>query len=216
MCIRDRYQRRVRVITACINAKIAHLLTAKRTLRDHTLNRFLNHTLRETTTEDLACSCRLNTTRVTCVTVVNLVSHFPAGQLHFFSVDNNHVVTAIHVRSVRGLVLPTENNSDGLSQTTKNYVLCVNDQPFLFDLRRFCGIRFHRNYASVTAFGFCEPQASVKTKRMRQNRRRHHIPVLCVDTCLLYTSDAADDLLCVDLGGRRIIKKKKKKKNNAR
>src|SRR5450756_415848 len=25
-------------------------------------------------------------------------------------------------------------------------------------------------------------------------------------TCLLYTSDAADDLLCVDLGGRRIIK----------
>mgnify|MGYP007112043601 CR=1 FL=1 len=34
--------------------------------------------------------------------------------------------------------------------------------------------------------------------------------------CLLYTSDAADDLLCVDLGGRRIIKKKikKKKKKN--
>src|SRR5450756_386193 len=30
-----------------------------------------------------------------------------------------------------------------------------------------------------------------------------------VGTCLLYTSDAADDLLCVDLGGRRIIKKKK-------
>ena len=28
-------------------------------------------------------------------------------------------------------------------------------------------------------------------------------------TCLLYTSDAADDLLCVDLGGPRIIHKKK-------
>src|SRR5450756_2961747 len=27
-------------------------------------------------------------------------------------------------------------------------------------------------------------------------------------SCLLYTSDAADDLLCVDLGGRRIITKK--------
>ena len=26
--------------------------------------------------------------------------------------------------------------------------------------------------------------------------------------CLLYTSDAADELLCVDLGGRRITKKK--------
>ena len=30
--------------------------------------------------------------------------------------------------------------------------------------------------------------------------------------CLLYTSDAADDLLCVGLGGRRIIKKKKKQR----
>ena len=29
--------------------------------------------------------------------------------------------------------------------------------------------------------------------------------------CLLYTSDAADEPLCVDLGGRRIIKKKKHK-----
>src|SRR5680860_1842317 len=55
--------------------------------------------------------------------------------------------------------------------------------------------------------------------------RRHRVVRLYVDhpdgvnhalcarvsgACLLYTSDAADDLLCVDLGGRRIIKKKKK------
>ena len=32
--------------------------------------------------------------------------------------------------------------------------------------------------------------------------------------CLLYTSDAADDLRCVDLGGRRHIKKKKKTKEH--
>ncbi|WDT36836.1 hypothetical protein PVA38_11525 [Streptococcus pneumoniae D39] len=30
-------------------------------------------------------------------------------------------------------------------------------------------------------------------------------------TCLLYTSDAADEARSVDLGGRRIIKKKKTK-----
>src|SRR5450756_780296 len=35
--------------------------------------------------------------------------------------------------------------------------------------------------------------------------------VACRCACLLYTSDAADDLLCVDLGGRRIIKKKNNK-----
>src|SRR5450756_1031537 len=34
-------------------------------------------------------------------------------------------------------------------------------------------------------------------------------PIVVINKiCLLYTSDAADDLLCVDLGGRRIIKKK--------
>ena len=33
-------------------------------------------------------------------------------------------------------------------------------------------------------------------------------------TCLLYTSDAADERSSVDLGGRRIIKKNKKKKKN--
>src|SRR5450756_3162662 len=50
-----------------------------------------------------------------------------------------------------------------------------------------------------------------------QGRRRYaHRVTASVDQfgapiywiCLLYTSDAADDLLCVDLGGRRIIKKK--------
>ena len=35
-------------------------------------------------------------------------------------------------------------------------------------------------------------------------------------TCLLYTSDAADERSSVDLGGRRIIKKKKKQKYTGR
>ena len=32
-----------------------------------------------------------------------------------------------------------------------------------------------------------------------------------METCLLYTSDAADERSSVDLGGRRIVKKKKNK-----
>src|SRR5450756_1894012 len=31
---------------------------------------------------------------------------------------------------------------------------------------------------------------------------RHHLHAIVIAACLLYTSDAADDLLCVDLGGR--------------
>src|SRR5678815_6113365 len=41
-----------------------------------------------------------------------------------------------------------------------------------------------------------------------------HVDKIAKDvTCLLYTSDAADERSSVDLGGRRIIKKKKKKSN---
>src|SRR5659263_776937 len=44
-----------------------------------------------------------------------------------------------------------------------------------------------------------------KNSHLRKSKSwRHLLPGFC----LLYTSDAADDLLCVDLGGRRIIKKK--------
>ena len=37
-----------------------------------------------------------------------------------------------------------------------------------------------------------------------------------INTCLLYTSDAADERSSVDLGGRRIIKKKTKVKIEGR
>src|SRR5450756_891897 len=47
--------------------------------------------------------------------------------------------------------------------------------------------------------------------RFRASPHRHCATAVC-PRCLLYTSDAADDLLCVDLGGRRIIKKKKNNK----
>src|SRR5665213_2647766 len=61
---------------------------------------------------------------------------------------------------------------------------------------------------------------SVSTGRRYQGTRADRAPMLpggsaasawrpMSSACLLYTSDAADDLLCVDLGGRRIIKKKK-------
>ena len=67
--------------------------------------------------------------------------------------------------------------------------------------------------------GVADPIADVVSRAMRQSRdkrfssAREYLEALRLavpESCLLYTSDAADDLLCVDLGGRRIIKKKKK------
>src|SRR5450756_3111456 len=47
---------------------------------------------------------------------------------------------------------------------------------------------------AIKTSGYC---AMVKSYLLKQK------PRMSLD-CLLYTSDAADDLLCVDLGGRRI------------
>src|SRR5665811_2436882 len=75
--------------------------------------------------------------------------------------------------------------------------------PDLATLRDRARTRFRKMFYGVTSFGW-----SGSTKHWQ----RHESLVLVlagISTCLLYTSDAADDLTRVDLGGRRIIKKKK-------
>src|SRR5665811_2268775 len=67
----------------------------------------------------------------------------------------------------------------------------------------------------------CVPLATLGTRgAFYRQWRLVSMDGTCIDVadtpanaCLLYTSDAADDLTRVDLGGRRIIKKKKKKQN---
>src|SRR5450756_3123436 len=67
---------------------------------------------------------------------------------------------------------------------------------------------------SVPLYYRCQPDPNSQPTRPRlpptRARRSPSKP------CLLYTSDAADDLLCVDLGGRRIIKKKKQTEKHKR
>src|SRR5450756_1642839 len=73
---------------------------------------------------------------------------------------------------------------------------------------------FNLTRAAATLAGTSMGKATTATIR----RKLVHVPARIASSarrltlhlpCLLYTSDAADDLLCVDLGGRRIIKKKK-------
>src|SRR5665213_1592803 len=79
---------------------------------------------------------------------------------------------------------------------------------------RFGTLRLTRAQGVPDAGSTQQPGHS--TSRVVSRGRRHWElhkggPRIVSYACLLYTSDAADDLLCVDLGGRRIIKKKKKK-----
>ena len=88
----------------------------------------------------------------------------------------------------------------------------TNDQAYNKFLNGQC--------AAMLATGFCGPWEGMIQYWEEVNGSNYADAVKCLDLmpgvdgnayycCLLYTSDAADDLLCVDLGGRRILKKKK-------
>ena len=64
----------------------------------------------------------------------------------------------------------------------------------------------------MSAFDGC-PLACGKAVPADSQLNLKNAPVIRSQTCLLYTSDAADERSSVDLGGRRIIKKKKKRAN---
>ena len=70
---------------------------------------------------------------------------------------------------------------------------------FLSGGRFILGIGAGWHEEEYRAYGYDFPQAGVRVEQLAET----------LQICLLYTSDAADDLLCVDLGGRRIIKKQK-------
>ena len=68
------------------------------------------------------------------------------------------------------------------------------------------GVEIQEGFVAETA-----SQAVLVAKQLQEKYgSRLFVVKAQVHACLLYTSDAADDLLCVDLGGRRIIKKKNK------
>ena len=89
---------------------------------------------------------------------------------------------------------------DALWRSNQPYKLNFTHSPLFEDVhgrhcRTTCGK--HRVQNQALRYGWRHRQTVVIRNRLER-----------LFICLLYTSDAADDLLCVDLGGRRIIKKK--------
>src|SRR5450756_2074768 len=82
--------------------------------------------------------------------------------------------------------------------------MCVVEVKKARTLQRACIVRITDGMEITT-----DSSAIHDARKTNLELALAHHPLDCM-TCLLYTSDAADDLLCVDLGGRRIIKKKKK------
>ena len=75
--------------------------------------------------------------------------------------------------------------------------------PFaLQEIKKKAGYRINDD---VEALDFISLIEVSRTKRL--SILKQYLEKVRNESCLLYTSDAADDMQCVDLGGRRIIKK---------
>mgnify|MGYP003380642122 CR=1 FL=1 len=87
--------------------------------------------------------------------------------------------------------------------------MCIRD-------RNYAGAKvdFQQALTLFPNFGGAKQNLEVCEKNLKPAAKTGTKPA----TCLLYTSDAADERSSVDLGGRRIIKKKKKetKKKNTK
>eukprot|EP00831_Metopus_contortus_P031278 TRINITY_DN25535_c0_g2_i1.p2 TRINITY_DN25535_c0_g2~~TRINITY_DN25535_c0_g2_i1.p2 ORF type:complete len:108 (-),score=45.27 TRINITY_DN25535_c0_g2_i1:122-445(-) len=81
-----------------------------------------------------------------------------------------------------------------------NIQLCIHYINFGFFFF-FSSRRRHTRCREVSWARRCVQETDVKVKKFNQ-------ALVNGGSCLLYTSDAADDTPCVDLGGRRIIQKK--------
>ena len=66
-------------------------------------------------------------------------------------------------------------------------------------------------YDYQTLYGHCSKILVRKGQKIKRGQK-----IALIGSCLLYTSDAADERSSVDLGGRRIIKKKKEEKTSRR
>ena len=92
--------------------------------------------------QDLLRRARFDPTGVAGVPVVWLFA-FLTGDLDFVSVNNDNVVTHIHVRCERCFVFTTQAHGDDGGQAAQHDTLGVDQDPLLVDITRGHGIGFH-------------------------------------------------------------------------
>ena len=97
------------VLCALINIEVAHQAAAQRTLRQHTLNGMTQNSVHAVRPlAEQRGRCEALTARITSVTSVDLVGLFLAREHHFLGVDDDHIVSTVHMGSEVGLVLSAQ------------------------------------------------------------------------------------------------------------
>ena len=124
----------MRMLGAGINMQVAEDLATKTCLGEHSFNG-PPHQFSGSFREDLPRSRETLATRVTRVASVNAAVHLVSLESHLVSVDDDDVVTAIHVRGEAGFVLSAEDESNPGSKTAKRKIRGIDDNPLFVHSR---------------------------------------------------------------------------------
>lgn len=97
----------MRMLGTSIHVKVFVKRIAQFVAGEHTLHGILDHALRVLSQQLSRCSETLSA-RIAGVTNVFLFGHLLSGETDLLSVDNDHVIATIHVRSEVWLVFSTQ------------------------------------------------------------------------------------------------------------
>lgn len=116
------------MFTACVDLQLGQHCPAELVLWHHAFNGLLDHHFWRLV-DQLVKRDRLDTAGVACVVMVHLVSRLVAGHDNLFCINNNDIVTCVHVGREFWLVLATQSVGDLGTQATKSLVGSVHDIP---------------------------------------------------------------------------------------
>ena len=122
----------MRVLGACIDMQIADELVTKTGLGEHSFDG-PPHQFGGSLRKDLLGSRETLATRITGVANVNTIVHLVTLEGNLLSVDDDDVVTAIHVRGVARFGLAAKDKSNPGCKTAKRKIRGIDDDPlFLY------------------------------------------------------------------------------------
>ena len=122
----------MRVLGTCVNMQIANELFTKTGLGEHS-SHGPPHQFSGPLCEDLLGSRETLATRIAGIANVNTIVHLISLEGYLLGVDDDDVVTAIHVRGEAGLILAAKDKCNPGSKTAKRKIRGIDDDPlFLY------------------------------------------------------------------------------------
>src|SRR4029077_20483764 len=124
--------RLVGMFAACKHVQLSEHAPAERVLRQHALDRELDHAL-GVLAEKLLQRDRLDAADMAGMVVVDLVGELAPGDTDLLGVDHHDVVAHVHVRAVISLVLALGAVGDLRGQPPERLAAGVDDEPIATD-----------------------------------------------------------------------------------